>query len=130
MNFGLNFNFKYAGKKLEENDNYGILERRMIINIYPLHSICQRLERYGKTITILIIIKAGKQNYTENFILGTLNSLKTLIGAIERRYHKKVKKFYLGKKEIKIEEKDRSLSSLGINHDCRCFIVFEKDKNN
>lgn len=57
LNFGLNFYFYYSGKKLEENDNYGILERGMKINIYPLHSMCQRLERYGKTITILIIIK-------------------------------------------------------------------------
>ena len=128
LNFGLNFNFRYKGKLLEENDNNIMLEERTIINICSLHSVCQGLERYGKTITIEI--KAEKQDNSECFVFGTLNSLKTLIKAIEERSHKKVQKFFFDKKEIKIGEEDRSLSSLGINHDCSCFIVFEKDKNN
>ena len=105
-----------------------MLEERTIIRIYSLHSLCQSLGRYGKTITIEI--KAEKQDDSECFVFGTLNSLKTLIETIEGRLNKKVQKFYFDKKEITIGEEERSLSSLGINHDCSCFIVFEKDKNN
>lgn len=85
---------------------------------------------YGKEIIAKIIVKnLGK---LDNLIarVGTLSPIKRFIESIECQNGKKVIKFLIEKKEIKIDGEDRSFISLGLNHNFECEMIFEEDKNN
>jgi len=74
--------------------------------------------------------KIKNTNYSSR--IGTLNSTKHLINNIEIDLcnNIKIKKFYIGELEIKLDN-EVSLISLGIKNDFECFIKdYEEIKNN
>ena len=132
LNFGLRFDFRYNSEAIEENDNR-ILTNFIVITIYDRCDILPGLKIYGKEIKSKVIVESFSKNGEKRIInvsVGTLNSFKLFLIYFENQICKKVEKFYIEKKEIKIDGEDKSFSSLGINHDFECQMVFEKHKYN
>ena len=80
------------------------------------------IQRFGKEIYVEVIDKKNQESTLSAYI-GLLNSNKDLIKYIEINLGIKIKKMYLNKKEVNINE-IRSLSSLGITNNCDCVIDY------
>ena len=80
------------------------------------------IQRFGKDICVKVIDKKTQKSTLSTYI-GLLNSNKDLIKYIEINLDIKIKKMYLNKKEVNINE-IRSLSSLGITNNCDCVMDY------
>lgn len=74
-----------------------------------------------KTINLNIyFVEVNKSsNFPLLYQIGTLNSVKPFIQMVQNQKGVKIKKFYIGEKEINFQE-DKSFGSIGIKEDSDC----------
>ena len=130
LNFGCGFKFIYLldGKEINEQDKRDYLEG-YIIKFYEYDFIKTYIHILGKEINLAIdfIDNTGKKR-SQNYFVGIYNSIKEFTHMIEFQALIKIKRFYLGNKEINFEE-NRSFLSLGIKEDTYCKILFSENHN-
>ena len=84
------------------------------------------IQTFGKVINVEIEYTLNHEIVHQTTQIGLLNTCNDLINYIEESLSDsslKIKRIYLNKKEVNINE-IKSLSSLGINNDCACFVEF------
>lgn len=84
------------------------------------------IQTFGKVINVEIEYALNHEIMHQTTQIGLLNTCKDLINYIEASLSDsslKIKRMYLNKKEVNINE-IKSLASLGINNDCVCFVEF------
>lgn len=128
IKYGKNYIYIYNGYQLKEIDDKNIPEGSTILmvdtNVVPGLSI----NIIGKEVNLKIFEKfRNKFKKLATINIGSLNSIKDIINYIEIGYKKKIKKIFIGEKEIKLDE-DRSIKSLGKMGSIDLNIITEKDK--
>ena len=101
---------------------YELFAQKIFFKIAGDGLLSPYIQRFGKDICVKVIDKKTQKSTLSTYI-GLLNSNKDLIKYIEINLDIKIKKMYLNKKEVNINE-IRSLSSLGITHNCDCVIDY------
>ena len=84
------------------------------------------IQTFGKVINVEVGFVLNNQIVHQTAPIGLLNTCKDLINYIEASLSDsslKIKRIFLNKKEVNINE-IKSLGSLGINNDCVCFVEF------
>ena len=84
------------------------------------------IQTFGKVINVETEYTLDNEIVKQTTQIGLLNTCKDLINYIEAGLSGislKIKRIYLNKKEVNINE-IKSLASLGINNDCACFVEF------
>lgn len=101
---------------------YEFFEPKIFFKIAGDGLLSSYIQIFGKDICVKVIDKKTQKSTLSAYI-GLLNSNKDLIKYIEINLDIKIKKMYLNKKEVNINE-IRSLSSLGITNNCDCAIDY------
>jgi len=124
--FGCGYKFIYNGKDINGQDERDYLEGH-IIRIYEYGFVKTYITILGKEINLTLdfIDNTGKKTsrFSGNYVVGIYNSTKKFTQMIELQKLIKIKRFYLGNKEINLEE-DRSFLSFGIKEDTYGKILF------
>ena len=126
--FGCEYIYIYDGKLINENDDRNVINGSTIISEKISENINIGLIIFGKEITLKIKMEnSNEENKYFNYKVGILNSVKEFLKIVESLIERKVKGFYLDKREIIIEE-DRSFASLGIINDSEIKPIIENKK--
>jgi len=128
---GFKFIYLYDGKDINEQDERDYLEG-YIISFYEYDFVKTYINILGKKIKLKLdfIDNIGKIKYGSSIskFVGVYNSTKEFTQTIEFQEDIKIKRFYLGNKEINLEE-NRSFFSLGIKEDAYGKILFIENHN-
>ena len=123
---GYKFIYLYDGKSINGQDERDYLEGH-IISFYEYDFVKTYITILGKEINLKLdfIDNTGKKisRFSGNYVVGIYNSTKKFTQMIELQKLIKIKRFYLGNKEINFEE-DRSFLSFGIKEDTYGKILF------
>ena len=124
LHFGCGYGFISNNQKISEKNDRACSEGEIIVcNEYNF--IPSYINTFGKKINIKIKFVSNQgNNYYMIHQVGIYNSTKQLINLSSI----KVKKFYLGNKQINLEE-EKSFISLGIKEDIDGKILFKENYN-
>ena len=128
LHFGCDYRFIYNSKFISEKDDRTCSEGERI-ECYEPNFLPTYINIFGKKINIKIkfVSNQGNNDYM-NYQVGIYNSTKQLTSLVENQRFIKVKKCYLGNKQINLEE-EKSFISLGIKEDIDGKILFKENFN-
>ena len=128
LHFGCEYRFICNNQKISEKNDRTCWEG-IRIECYKYDVFSIHINTFGKKINIKIKFVSNQgNNYYMIHQVGIYNSTKQLINLVEGLSLKKVKKFYLGNKQINLEE-EKSFISLGIKEDIDGKILFKENYN-
>ena len=129
LHFGCGYRFICNNNQIISEKNDRTCWEGIRIECYEYDVFSIHINTFGKKINtkIKFVSNQGNNDYM-NYQVGIYNSTKQLTSLVENQRFIKVKKFYLGNKQINLEE-EKSFISLGIKEDIDGKILFKENFN-